>query len=255
MTDAKRATDFVESLEQRTRRRKCFFHFEVPNYLWTELLGQNSGLLRDLPASFPYVEPSKTPIVQQQSRQGDCHVAYSLRVQALLKDEILARSTHPIKIIPTHGCRPPICVADFPGEYALTCRRLRGGFLGINRTWDWRIEAVDPVSLVLSDVTDHVTLSTTLKLTGRNYSQENRHGGEPMNVTKCHCTGSLMSATFISTVPRRTVPTMREISTSVGLSQNLHMCGKTKTGIQFSEWRKATYIIRGRSQIVHPGFL
>ena len=252
MTDVKRTTDFIQSLEQRQRRRKCFFHFEIPEFLESELRGQNSGYLRDLPASFPYTEPSKTSVVQQRSRQGECHIAYSLHAQAFFMGEMLISSLHPINIIPALGYRPPVCVADFPGEYALTkSRHLRGGLLGIRRTGDLRLEAVDPVSLVLRDVTDHAALSTFLKLTHRTYSPENSHGEEPMDVTECHCTGSLIATTFVSSIPRRTVPILQEVSNCPGLSRNFHMCGKTKVAVQFSKWRKAMYTRLGRPNPQH----
>lgn len=248
LTDVKRPTDFVGSVGPGERPPKCFFHFEVPQCLDCELLGQNSGFLRDLPASFPCGERPQRSAVLQERCQGDCHVAYKLRVQALCQGEVLASSMQHIKIIPTLESRPPICVADFPGENALTKSRcLRAGFLGMHRTGDWRLEAGEPVSLVLGNITDHFSLSTSLNLTQTTYSNINGHEGKPKDVVDCQCTCSLISSTFISSVPRQSVPTMRELSTSNSLSRNRLVCAKTKIAVQFSKWREVAYTLHGEN--------
>jgi len=246
LTEFKRTTDFVESLEQRQRCRKCLFHFEVPNCLESELLGQNSGLLGDLPASFPQVESRKTSAVLQQRCLGECYIDYSLHVQVLFEGEILITSKHPIKIVPTLCCRPPICIADFSNEYALVnSRHLRRGLLGIHRDTEWRLETLEPICLILGHITDHFALSTVLKLTQKPFSHGSHLLAVPMDVTECHCTGSLISSTFISSVPRQTVPTLRDISTRARLSRNFHTCGKANAQIQFSRWIKAIDSGRG----------
>lgn len=52
LTDIKRPSDFVGDPDHSETPLKCFFHFDIPQYLKCELLGQNTGLLCDLPASF-----------------------------------------------------------------------------------------------------------------------------------------------------------------------------------------------------------
>lgn len=245
MTEVKRATDFIGSPGERNRLPKCSFHFDVPDCLDCELLGHNSGFLQDLPASIPPPEPSQKPTLQQPLCQGECHIAYTLRVQVLCNEEVLASCTNPIRIIPTLCSRPPICVADFPDEYVLTTSKfLRAGFLGMHHIGDWRLEAGQPLPVVLSHVTDHVSLSTSLKLTQRTYPTSNFYGGSPRDVADCRCTYSLISSTFISTVPRRTVPTLREVSNA--LSRNFQVCAKGKTDLRFSKWRKMIYTLRSK---------
>lgn len=99
--------------------------------------------------------------------------------------------------------------------------------------------------LILGHITDHFALSTALKLTQKTFSRGSRLSAAPMDVTECRCTGSLISSTFISSVPRRAVPTLREISTRARLSRNFNTCRKANAPIQFSRWRKATDSRRG----------
>lgn len=233
---------------------KCFFHFEIPQYLNCELLGENpGGYLRDLPASFSCVERPNRRAVLQDRCEGDCHISYKVLVRALHHREVIASCTQHVKLVPSSESRPPVCVADFPNEYALAKSRcIRTGFLGMHRSGEWRLEAGEPVSLILSQVTDRVFLPVSLTLTQTVRSRRACHDDEPGNVAIGLCAGALISSTFISSVPRQSVPTLREVSNSTSLGRKTNVCAKTKISVQFSKWREAALTLRGWEIQMHP---
>lgn len=234
------------SAGQAETHQKCFFHFEIPQYLNCELLGQNTGFLRDLPASFPCAVPPIRPIVLQDRCEGDCSIAYKVQAHALRGRKVIATCAQHIKIVPSFESRPPVCVADFPNEYALArSTNLRTGFLGMHLIGEWRLEAGGPVHLILSQLTDPPLLSTTLTLTQTIYSNRTCNKWKPWDIATGQCTCTLISSTFISCVPRRSVPTLQELSTSTCLSRKFHVCAETKTAVQFSKWRESTLTLHG----------
>lgn len=246
LTDIKRPTDFVGDQEHAETPLKCFFHFEIPQYLKCELLGQNTGLLCDLPASFPCgVRPPKATVLQERC-EGDCHISYKIQVHAICRRKVIASSSQQIKIVPTFESRPPVCVADFPNEYTLAkSTRLRTGFLGLHHTGEWRLEAGGPVQLVLNQLTDPVLLSTTLTLTQTIYSSQSCPKWKPWDLASGNCTCNLISSTFISCIPRSSVPTLQELATSTCLSRQNQVCAEKRTAVQFSKWNESTLTLHG----------
>jgi hypothetical protein len=234
------------SAGQAETHLKCFFHFEIPQSLNCELLGQNTGFLRDLPASFPSaVRPIRRAVLQDRC-EGDCSISYKVKAYALCGREVIASCAQPIKIFPSFESRPPVCVADFPNEYTLAkSTYLRTGFLGMHLTGEWRLEAGEPVHLILSQLTDPTLLSTTLTLTQTIYSSRACHKWKPWDMATGHCTCALISSTFISCVPRRSVPTLQELSTSTCLSRKFQVCAETRTAVQFSKWSESTLTLHG----------
>ncbi|KEF52281.1 uncharacterized protein A1O9_11521 [Exophiala aquamarina CBS 119918] len=248
LIDVKRPTDFIGAagVGPASSPLKCFFHFEIPQYLNCELLGENAGYLRDLPASFSCGEGSIRRAVLQDRCEGDCHISYKVLVRALHGHEVIASCTQHVKLVPSSESRPPVCVADFPNEYALAKSKcLRTGFLGMHRSGEWRLEAGEPVSLILNQVTDRVFLPVSLTLTQMVRSRRSCHGEEPRDVASGVCTGALISSTFISSVPRQSVPTLSEVSNSTSLGRKIHVCARTKISVQFSRWGEAALTFHG----------
>ncbi len=246
LNDVKRATEFVANQGQSKRLQKCFFHFDIPRKLHYELLGQNDGYLRDLPASFPRATRGRRPALLRERCEGNCKVAYTLHVQMRARDQVVASCSHPAKIIPTLEPRPPTCIADFPGEYALAKSRRRIlPLLAKYYTTDLLLKASEPAPLVLSHITDPVSFSTTLHLTQTTYARKGRGEAKPRDAVNCRCICALISSTFISSVPRKSVPTLLDLSTSAAtLSRNLQICARTKATVCFSNWREVTYTLR-----------
>ncbi|KIW60046.1 hypothetical protein PV05_00296 [Exophiala xenobiotica] len=146
------------------------------------------------------------------------------------RDQVVASCSHPAKIIPTLEPRPPTCIADFPGEYALAKSRRRIlPLLAKYYTTDLLLKASEPAPLVLSHITDPVSFSTTLHLTQTTYARKGRGEAKPRDAVNCRCICALISSTFISSVPRKSVPTLLDLSTSAAtLSRNLQICARTK---------------------------
>lgn len=246
LTDIKRPSDFVGDPDHSETPLKCFFHFDIPQYLKCELLGQNTGLLCDLPASFPYGwRPAKATVLQERC-EGDCHISYKIQVHAICRRKVIAVCSQHIKIIPSFESRPPVCVADFPNEYTLAkSTNLRTGFLGLHSTGEWRLEAGGPVQLVLSQLTDPILLSTTLTLTQTIGSSERCHKWKSWDMAGGRVTCTLISSTFISCIPRTSVPTIQELATSTCLSRQFQVCAEAKMAVQFSKWEESTLTLHG----------
>lgn len=244
--EVKRATDFAGPEEQRKGPRKCFFHFEIPKSLHSDLLGEDDGTLPDLPASIPRFERGQQHPILQPRCQGECKVVYALTAHVVRQNRVLARRTQAIKIIPTLDSRPPICIADFPGEYNLarsSCRRW--WFPGADYRRDLRIEATQPAPLVLGHPTESAFLSTRLNLTQTTDKARDCRQGKPTDLVSCQCSGSLVSSTFVSSVPRQSAPTLKELSSSRTLSHNCRVCAKGQSAVQFSTWKKVACTVRG----------
>lgn len=170
-----------------------------------------------------------------------------LHVQVRARDEVVASCSRPVKIIPTLESRPPTCIADFPGEYALAKSRHRIlPLLAKYHTRDLLLKASEPAPLVLGHIMDPVSFSTTLHLTQTSHARTDRHEVKPRDAVNCRSTCALMSSTFISSVPRQSAPTLLDLSTSATLSRNFQICARTKAPVCFSNWKEVTYTLRGR---------
>ena len=252
LTDVKRPTDFIGPVGGGSTALKCFFHFEIPQYLNCELLGENrGGYLRDLPASFSAPERPNRRAVLQDRCEGDCMISYKVLVRALRRRQVIASTVKNVKLVPSSESRPPVCVADFPNEYALAkSRGIRSGFLGLQREGEMRLEAAEPVSLILSHVTDRVFLPVSLTLTHTIHHSSRRgacRDDEPADVASGVCTAALISSTFISSVPRQSVPTLPEVSNSTSLGRKINVCAKAKVAVQFSKWQASSLTLHGSS--------
>ncbi|OQU98929.1 Fungal specific transcription factor domain-containing protein [Cladophialophora immunda] len=243
--DVKRATDFIGFEDQRKSTAKCFFHFDVPKCLQSELLGQNRGFLRDLPPSLPQFEVGQRHPVLQPRRQGQCDVTYTLRVQALMQDKVVTSWSRSIQIIPALDVSPPFCVTDFAGEYLLERSRRRRRWLpGGRTTGDLRIEACQPPPVILSQLTGDTVLSTTLSLTQGDRSTGNVRE-ESRTPAQGRCRASLMFSTFISSDPRESAPTLKDLSSPGALCRNFGVYATVEVPVQFSKWTKTSATLQG----------
>ncbi|OAG41221.1 hypothetical protein AYO21_04601 [Fonsecaea monophora] len=244
LDDIKTTRDFVGLEDQAKSTPKCFFHFDIPKTLQSELLGQNRGFLRDLPPSLPSFESVKKHPVLQPRYQGESNVGYNLRVQALVRDKVVASITRTVNIIPTLDVPPPFCVADFPGEYVLTesrCQRIwrPGG----SRTRELRIEASQPLPVILCKPTDDTVFSTTLSLMQINNLTRNCRE-LPRAPVIGQCVASLVFSTYISSDPRESAPTLEDVSSSRGtLCRNEGVYAKVEVPVQFSGWKEIPHTL------------
>ncbi|KAJ9610703.1 hypothetical protein H2200_005480 [Cladophialophora chaetospira] len=249
LTTVKKPTDFIGTEEQTSCPPKCFFHFDIPKTLHGKLLGQDNAFLGDLPASIPLFEPGKKHAMLQPRCSGQSKVVYVVRAQAFQQDNLLLSSTARIKIIPSLDARPPICVADFPGEYALaksTCDGIR--FPAIPRTRELLIQASPPEQVVIAYPMDYISLRTCLYLTQMAPSTQECRLQQPKKMALCHCNGLLVASTFITSEPREKVPTLKDLASERTLSRNTHVCGKARASVvQFSKWREVTRMVRDGS--------
>ncbi|OAP60217.1 hypothetical protein AYL99_05219 [Fonsecaea erecta] len=245
----KTAADFIGvDAEDPTKSRstpKCFFHFDIPKSLQSELLGQNHGHLGDLPPYLPPFEIGERHPVFQPRRQGQCIVTYALCVKALKHDKVVATCARSIRIIPTLAIAPPFCVADFPDEYCLArSREPRRWSLGVCRTGDLRIEATQPAPVILNQLTDDTVCSASLSLTQMTSSKVNCRNEGPRTPANSRCTASLMFSTFISGDPRESAPTLKDLSSSRTLCRECGVYAKVEVPAEFSQWVKVPAPLR-----------
>ena len=250
LNTVKKRRDFIGIEEQSKRPLKCFFHFDIPKSLHSKLLGQDCGCLADLPASIPRFEPEQRHPVLQPRCSGESIVSYRIRAQAIRQNDVLASCTSRIKIIPSLEIRPPICVADFPGEYALAKSFRRKTWLpGITRTQGLHIEASLPEPVVVTSPTNRIFLSTCITLTQTAAPTRKCRQERPKDVMKSQFRGSLIALAFISSTPRQNAPTSKDLSTTRTLSRSIHVCAKAQTKVQISKWSEVTCTLPGKE---HP---
>lgn len=111
-------------------------------------------------------------------------------------------------------------------------KALRKGMLGIHLIDNWQLEASEPKPVVLTSLADSASLSIPLTMT-----VQTNDGKEPSDLKACRCIYSLASSTFITIVPRKSLPTLQEVTAFATLTRRPHKCAKACDIARFSRWQ------------------
>ncbi|OAX80963.1 hypothetical protein ACJ72_04701 [Emergomyces africanus] len=221
------------------------FHFTIPSHILIPKSGGTSStdMVHALPPSLCVnagnILPSST---EQNSVRGDCRITYTLQAYIMRDGRPTTGTFRHIMLFPTQEPQPPLCTADFPGDYALSRSVvLRTGML-FRRLGRLSVETEEPAPLEISKKSGGASTAIPLVLRFRE-SREQRSKCESMPPIPDFggISFKLKQMTFISVAPQRRMPATQDLLTSSFTAKDTKIVNEQSRKMKFSPWVRSRW--------------
>ncbi|OJD17772.1 hypothetical protein AJ78_02181 [Emergomyces pasteurianus Ep9510] len=217
------------------------FHFTIPSHILIPKSGggaSSTDMVHPLPPSLCVnggsILPSPT---EQNSLRGGCRIAYTLHAYIMRDGRPTAGTFRHVMLFPTQEPQPPLCTADFPGDYTLSRSAVLRTGMVFRRLGRLSVETVEPAPLEMSRKSSGTSTAIHLTLKFRE-SRKVRSKCESMPPTLDFGVISLKlkQMTFISVAPQRRLPATHDVLMSSVMVKDTKIINEQSRKMRFSPW-------------------
>ncbi|RMJ25197.1 hypothetical protein PHISP_03921, partial [Aspergillus sp. HF37] len=227
------------------------FYFNVPNTVY----GLDKGVyLGDREECLPPSVSLISDAVHSTSNLfvcGECNISYHVRARLITTTnaKCTAETSRPVIFVPAHDSpSPPLCVSDFPSEFALdsalsvSSRAYR--FLPFRNQLDFSLHTDEPPPLQLQVGRDKIAFTTVrlrlLCFYPKDSCSRERILAPPPAETFFVVDSTLQASTFFSVVPQDALPKQGDAESSQLALNKTTVCPTQTRKLRFSSWEPVT---------------